>query len=332
MLALVTGALGNIGLATTQELLRQGHEVRCFDIDTRRGRKTARKLDPRATVCWGDITNERQVREAVDGVDAVIHNAAVLPPATERTPERAEAINFNGTAHLVRALEARGEDVPLVYTSSISVFGPGAAERGIATAESPVEATDRYTSQKLRCEELLKSSSVPWVILRIGVCMDMGGARVDPIQLRMMFEVAPDHPMEAVHSADVALAQANAATTPEARGKVLLIGGGPSCQIRHRDLFASAFDMLQIRDFPEEAFGKEPYYTCWIDTSESQRILQFQRSSFAQIHAELAVRYRPIKWLLRLASPLLRRHFLKLSGPWNSQPPRSGWSDFTPYF
>jgi len=39
MNVLLTGAFGNVGLSTLEELLRQGHQVRCFDLKTRANEK-----------------------------------------------------------------------------------------------------------------------------------------------------------------------------------------------------------------------------------------------------------------------------------------------------
>ena len=44
------------------------------------------------------------VRQAVDGVEAVIHLAAILPPASERDRAKTFAVNVDGTTHLVRGM------------------------------------------------------------------------------------------------------------------------------------------------------------------------------------------------------------------------------------
>ena len=64
MKVLLTGAFGNIGRNTLEELLKQGHKVRCFDIDTPTNRKAAQKYD--ACVRWGNIKNYSDVQKACD--------------------------------------------------------------------------------------------------------------------------------------------------------------------------------------------------------------------------------------------------------------------------
>ena len=122
MHVIVTGAFGNIGFATVRELLQQKHHVVCFDLDLPKNRRRARKLGRHARTIWGDITDAEACRSALKRIDAVIHNAAVLPPGTEQAPARARAINVDGTENLIRAIEEEGIECTFVYSSSISVF------------------------------------------------------------------------------------------------------------------------------------------------------------------------------------------------------------------
>ena len=54
MRVLVTGAFGNIGASTLHELIDEGHQVRGFDLDTKRNRETARTFGGRVEAVWGD--------------------------------------------------------------------------------------------------------------------------------------------------------------------------------------------------------------------------------------------------------------------------------------
>ena len=87
----------------------------------------------------------------------------------------------------------------------------------------------------------------------------IASSKVTPAALRAMFQVSLDTRLEYVHPADVARAMASAVSNPEARSKVLMIGGGPSCQVLQRDLFTVAFESLGIGALPEEAFGDEGF-------------------------------------------------------------------------
>ena len=75
MRVLVTGAFGNVGRSTVDELLKQGHRVRCFDLKTRANTKTARSYGDRIEVVWGDLRSPADLAAAVSDQDAgeVLH-------------------------------------------------------------------------------------------------------------------------------------------------------------------------------------------------------------------------------------------------------------------
>lgn len=317
MKVLVTGAFGNLGRPTVLELLRQGHQVRCLELPGGKARRNARQMRHGAEVLWGDVRDEGLLSQAVDGVDAVIHNAAVLWPATERNPESAHQVNVGGTAALIRVMEATGTRPLLVYSSSVSIYGPSRDRTPPLTADGPVNPTDHYTRHKVECEALVRGSALPWVIARIGVSLDPAARDASPEAFRTLFDVSPDNRIETIHPDDVALALANAARGGDAVGRTLLIGGGADCQVTHRDLFTAITGALGIKPFPPEAFGTRPFYTDWMDTGEAQDLLGFQRQTFEDYRINLAASLSRIRWALTPLRPLVRRMLLRYSGPWN---------------
>ena len=87
MRVLITGGAGRLGITICKTFLRDGVDVRVFDLDIPRNRKNAKGLNEKAEVFWGDITQPDSVREALNGVDAVVHMAAILPPLADENPE-----------------------------------------------------------------------------------------------------------------------------------------------------------------------------------------------------------------------------------------------------
>ncbi len=118
MKVLLTGALGNIGLSTLEALLDEGHDVVAFDLESRRARKLASRFDGRVRVVWGDITDPESICAALDGVDAVVHLAAIIPPSTERAPDLARRVNVDATRSLIEQMEASPTANRLVFASS----------------------------------------------------------------------------------------------------------------------------------------------------------------------------------------------------------------------
>lgn len=315
MRVLLTGPFGKIGFRVTEALLAAGHAVVAFDVATPANRRTAQRLRQHVDVRWGDVTDADSVADAVTGVDAVIHNAAILPPASEANPARAERVNVGGTRHVLAAIAARAPAALLVYPSSISVHG---SDPSTATAlrrvGDPLRAEDAYAAHKIACEELIAAAGVRAVVLRIGACLEGRNAtETDPRLLQMMFDIAPDWRVEYVHPKDVATAMVNALAIPAAVGRTLFLGGGPACQTTWHAFTSLTFDALGCGALPSEAFGAQPYYTAWMDTDDAQRLLRFQRHTLADFRAELGQQFRWVRPLLRPVRPLVRRYVLSHS-------------------
>lgn len=324
-LVLVTGALGNLGSSTVEALVAEGMRVRAFDLDTRKNRRKAKRLPNGVEVRFGDVTSDRDVAEAVEGADAVVHFAGLLPPDTERVPQLAREINVQGTKRVVTAAEATTRTVRFVEASSYTVYGPRVPNGELVGAATPVAASDVYSQTKLAAEGIVRASSLEWVIFRVAAAVDGSALAADRLALSLMFEVDPRQPIELVHGKDLALAAAHAVNEPQAVHRILPIGGGPSCRLRQRELFAMTERMLGIAPLPDTAFGRSPYYTCWLDTEESERVLRFQRHSAADIERDLSRRLAPLKPLIGLARPIVRWRLLSLSGPYRGAPPRPTW-------
>ena len=320
MRVLVTGAFGRLGQEGLERLLREGHSVIAFDVPNKRNARAARRFAHRMHVVWGDVRSPDDVRPCVTQCDAIIHNAAVLAPASEKHPELAREVNVGGTKNILAAMGQREEPPVIVFASSLSVCGPRAPGGPPLTAADPAIGTDHYTSNKAECEALLEESGLPFVILRIGVSVGAKAAAGDLSGdvFRVLFSINPDTRLEWVHPEDVALAQARAIETPAAFGKILMIGGGRECRITFRELYGEMFDATGVGRFPPEAYGAGEYYCDWLDTDESQRLLRYQRITFADFITELRHASRFTRPAVRLLSPIIRRVMLRYSDAWQA--------------
>jgi nucleoside-diphosphate-sugar epimerase len=106
---LVTGSKGLIGTAVTNCLEEAGHMVRTFDI----------RDDPRQ-----DLRDPAALEAALDGVDGVIHLAAVSRVVwAERDPDQCRATNVDALSRLIGAARARRRPPWLIFSSSREVYG-----------------------------------------------------------------------------------------------------------------------------------------------------------------------------------------------------------------
>ena len=309
MKVLLTGAFGNIGSSTLKALLEQGNEVRCFDLKMPENEKVANKFKKKAEIIWGNLTKPQDLQKAVDGVEAVIHMGYIIPPISEEKPEFSEQINVGGTQNLLRSIKGMKNPAKLLFISSISIFGPTQKKKPPRRADEPLNPSDHYSTHKARCEKMIKDSGLKWAIIRYPAVPPIKAGGMDP----MMFSIPLETRMEFLHTLDAGLAAANVLKAPEAWGKVLLIGGGPTFQVTYGDYLKKMLETMGLEMLPKEAFDGKEYYTDWVDSTESQRILQYQKHDLNDLINDLARAVGWKKYLTMLMKPLVRKQMLKLS-------------------
>ncbi len=314
MTILLTGAFGNVGSHTLPELLRRGHHVRCLSRLTTANRRTA--AQHKVEMVWGDITDAAAVARATEGVDTVIHLAAMIPPAADEQPDPARATNVDGTANVIAACQAQSDPPRLLFTSTFDVHGFTLHRPPPRHVDDPLIATNPYTEHKIECEAMVRGSGLDWSILRLADVPILGVRDPHPI----MFEIGLDNRIESLHADDAGLAIANALDTPAVWGRVLFIGGGASCQLTYREYLTRLLAAMGVDPLPEEAFSDAVYATDWIDTKESQALLKYQRHTFEDIAEAIAASLGWKRRLASVASPLARAAILRLSPYYGRRP------------
>lgn len=170
---LVTGADGFIGSHLVEALVAHGARVRAFVVYNSLGSWGWLDTLPEATkaaleVVAGDIRDPHVVSEAVRGVDAVLHLAALIAiPYSYVAPASYVETNVTGTLHVLTAARTHGTARVLV-TSTSEVYGTARYvpidERHPLSGQSPYAAT-KIGADRLS-ESFHKSFGVPVVIAR----------------------------------------------------------------------------------------------------------------------------------------------------------------------
>jgi nucleoside-diphosphate-sugar epimerase len=314
MKVLLTGAFGNIGMSTLEELVQRGLRVRCFDLKTKANEKAAQKFEGRIETVWGDLRRPDDVAVAVQDQDVVVHTAAVIPRLSatgvrsEDRPDWARTINVGGTRNLISALKALPRLPKLVYTSSLHVYGRTQDQPPPRTVSDPVRPIEHYARHKVECERMIHESGLVWAILRLSAAL--------PIRLILdsgVFEVPLGNRIEYVHSRDVGLAIANSLECEAVWGKTLLIGGGPKCRFYYRDFVARILNAIGVGMLPEKAFTTTPYSVDWLDTAESQRLLNYQRRTLDDYIRDVRQTLGSKLSLIKIFRPLARYLLLRQS-------------------
>jgi nucleoside-diphosphate-sugar epimerase len=155
---------------------------------------------------------------------------------------------------------------------------------------------------------MLKASGLEWAIIRLSAALPLA-IKMDP----GMFDVPLDNRIEFVHTRDVGLAIANAVSSQDIWGKLLLIGGGYRCQYHYREIAQRVLDAMGVGMLPIEAFSSTPFPTDWVDTTESQRLLKYQRRDLGDYIQEMRALLGYRRHVIQLFRPIVRRWLLRKS-------------------
>ncbi|HEY8002066.1 MAG: SDR family oxidoreductase [Vicinamibacteria bacterium] len=155
---LVTGATGTVGQALVPKLLERGDDVRVLVRDPRK----LGRLRVEVRIALGDLTelaDPRVVRQALRGVDTVIHMAASI---RDQPGARVEELNGLATARLLRAAEQGGVE-RFVFFSAIGAteFQRTRFFRAKALAERAVLSSELAAT--VFAPSIVYDRSDPWV-------------------------------------------------------------------------------------------------------------------------------------------------------------------------
>jgi UDP-glucose 4-epimerase len=139
---LITGGAGFVGSHLAEALVAD-NDVRVLDILSSGSRE---HVPDGAELIVGDVTDPETVAEAMDGVDLVFHEAAMV--SVEQSVENPPASNRVNAAATVNLLEcARREDARVVLASSSAIYGhPDSVP---VSEDDPKEPTSPYGIDKL---------------------------------------------------------------------------------------------------------------------------------------------------------------------------------------
>lgn len=314
MKVLLTGAFGIVGREVLDYLIEKKYKVRIFEIQNKANLQKAVNYKEKVEIIWGDIRNKNQVLNAVRGIDAIIHLAAIIPPLADLQPELAYDVNVMGTKNLLEVLsQIPLESRPrLVYTSSISIYGDRRKNPLIKRDDKPnPNQKDHYAHQKLEAEGLIKQSELEWVIFRLTYIVSPHKLEMNPI----MFDIPLDTKLEICHAKDAAIALVNAIENENIWGKILHIAGGKNCRTDYKQYLKRMFDIFGIgfNGFPEGAFSRGNFHCGYMETDLSQKFLEYQNYSLEDYYKEVKDQIGYRYYFNRIFSSLAKYYLLKKS-------------------
>src|SRR3954471_15737644 len=177
-LYLVTGGAGFIGSHLAEELLRRGHRVRIVD-SLITGKRSNLEYVPGAEFVEGDLADADVAGRAVDGMDYVLHQAAIPSvPRSVKDPATSNRANITATLNILVAAREAGVK-RLVYAASSSAYGDTPT---LPKHENmPTNPLSPYALQKLvgeqYCQMFTRLYGFPTVTTRY---FNVFGPRQDP--------------------------------------------------------------------------------------------------------------------------------------------------------
>jgi dTDP-glucose 4,6-dehydratase len=158
---LVTGAGGFIGSHLTEELVRQGEEVRAFVRYNSRDERGLLEDLPKDVlgqieVIPGDLKDPDGVKKAVKGCSKVFHLGALIAiPYSYVHPFDFVQTNVMGTANLLNACLEENALEKIVHTSTSEVYGT--AQYIPIDERHPLQAQSPYAASKIAADKLAES-------------------------------------------------------------------------------------------------------------------------------------------------------------------------------
>ena len=172
MTILVTGATGFLGSALVTELVKQGQPIRILARDERKARE---QFGDAVTIMRGEITDEAQVQQAVDGATTIYHFAGRLyhPSTPAHLYYRT---HVEGTRILLDACQGQSQLQRIVHCSTTGVHG--VTGKTPAAEDAPFAPTNPYEATKLEGELLAlrayKEQGLPISVVRPGLVYGPG--------------------------------------------------------------------------------------------------------------------------------------------------------------
>jgi nucleoside-diphosphate-sugar epimerase len=227
----ILGATGVLGRPVVAKLLERGHEIVAIVRDP--ARLEAR---PRVRAVRGDILDPTSLTVPLAGSDAVLHLATAIPRAggqADWVPN--DRVRREGTMNLLAAAQRSGR--PRYIQQSVAMLLAGPREV-IADEDAPLRPTARLESAR-DMEDAVRSSGLPWMILRGGAFYGRGSGRMEDLN-RLAREGGLAIPgdggdyVSLVHVEDMADAVVRAAESGISRRVLNIVDDRP---VSYRELF-----------------------------------------------------------------------------------------------
>ena len=309
----MTGTSGNMGREALKQTLELDRVewVRVLLSLKKQNDKLEKKLKKqygdRIQVLRGSVTNADICKELVKGTDYVIHMAAVIPPASDRSYKNSEGCNFKGAVNMVNAVKAQERQPKYIHVSTVALYGNRDEHQPWGRVGDPrlVSPFDAYAMHKLKGEQYCLEAGLDcWAVLRQTAMLypEMMSANIKD---GLMFHTAINAPLEWSTSRDSGRLVKHIFerdSKGEVDGfwkKIYNIGAGFRGRETGYDTFNDGFKMIggsTEKFFKPNWMAKRNFHGVWFaDGDELEELFHFQQDGVKEYWAEIAKAHKIYK-------------------------------------
>lgn len=195
MTILITGATGLVGSRLLPRLVERGETCRAL-------MRPGKSAPAGVTVIEGDLLDGSSLVDAVAGVSAIIHLAAVF---RTRDNDLIWRSNLEGTRALIAATQRYAPQARFIMASTSNVYARNSTRP--ARESDPVDPEQAYPASKVAAENLLRESSLNGSILRFPFVYGEGDGHLEMLPKHVhQLDFHPAHRMSTIHHRDIATA------------------------------------------------------------------------------------------------------------------------------
>jgi nucleoside-diphosphate-sugar epimerase len=325
----LTGASGNMGQATLNELLQKEDqfEVTALSLPSRKDRQILAPYQKKGLkVIWGDLTCYKDVLQGVQGSDYVLHVGGLVSPLADTMPELTMKVNVGGAKNITRAINAQKDPdhIRLVYIGTVAQTGnrPVPIHWGRVGDPIKISTFDTYALSKTIAERVVIDSGLKnWVSLRqTGIARMAASEPLDPI----IFHTTLDGVLEWITPKDSGRLLANIcgdSVKEDFWGNIYNIGGGAPNRLTNLELFDLLMGATGIENYREVLepnwFATRNFHGQWFSDSDVlESLVPYRNQTLRQYVDE---QKKEVPWFIRLGSSLpglVRRKFEEVArGP-----------------
>ena len=192
---LVTGTTGLVGARLLPRLVEAGFDCRVLV-------RSGKNVPAGVTFFEGDLLDAASLTQAVKGVSAIIHLAAVF--RTQDT-DLIWKSNLEGTRNLINAAKEHAPNARFILASTAHVYNKNQPHPG--REDDAVDPQHAYPASKLAAEKVLRESGLNWSVLRFPFVYGDGDQHLETLPEHVI--AAKWHPamrMSTIHHRDIATA------------------------------------------------------------------------------------------------------------------------------